>query len=128
MNAPLSIGYCPEHDVTIGRFREAGDLTLDLHNRDARVDDRWLGLHPREFALLWRLAARPGERLTGQQLRVEAWGVPFVSETDVVPVHLARLRARLAAAGLAQMIGTDPEGRHFLHAPLREGLSRIAAG
>lgn len=128
MNAPLPFGYCPECDLTAGRFREAGDVTLDCHNLDARVEDRWLGLHPREFALLWRLAARPGERLTARQLCAEAWRIPFGTEADAVPAHLARLRARLAAARLGHLIGTDPEGHHFLHVPPGGELSPSAAG
>ncbi len=60
MNAIPDQDRFPRSDVTIPRFREAGDVTLDLAHRDARVEDRWLALHPREFALLWRLAERPG--------------------------------------------------------------------
>jgi DNA-binding response OmpR family regulator len=47
-------------DLPASRFREAGDVTLDLAHRDGRVEDKWLGLQPAEFALLWRLAEEPG--------------------------------------------------------------------
>src|SRR5690606_38908867 len=50
------------------RWRTVGPLTLDLFHRDARRGARWLGLHPREFGLLWRLADRPGQRVTRQDL------------------------------------------------------------
>ena len=37
------------------RYRDAGPVVLDLFHRDGRIERQWLGLHPREFALLWRL-------------------------------------------------------------------------
>jgi hypothetical protein len=37
---------------TVPRLRRAGPLVLDLFYRDARMDGRWLRLHPREFALI----------------------------------------------------------------------------
>lgn len=58
----------PDSDTLIPRFREAGDVTLDLLRRDGRVVDRWLGLHPRKFELLWRLAQQSGQRMTRRQL------------------------------------------------------------
>ena len=71
MNAPPPPGQFPQSAVMIPRFREAGDVTLDLLHRDGRVDDRWLALHPREFAVLWRLAQQPAQRITPQQLLAE---------------------------------------------------------
>ncbi len=127
MNVPLHLEYHPDCDTTVARFREAGDATLDLHHRDGRVEDRWLDLHPREFALLWRLAARPGERLTARQLCAEAWRIPFATEADAVPAYLTRLRARLAAAGLGHLVATDPGGRHFLQVPSPHDRARATA-
>lgn len=37
------------------RWRDVGPLTLDLLHRGAHNGNRWLGLHPREFSVLWRL-------------------------------------------------------------------------
>ena len=56
------------------RELHAGPVTLDLFQRDGRAGGRWLGLHPREFALLWRLAETPGASVTrAQLLRVLGW-------------------------------------------------------
>lgn len=62
MNAILSASRFQGSDEIIPRFREAADITLDLFHRDGRVEDYRLDLHPREFALIWRLAEHPGNR------------------------------------------------------------------
>jgi DNA-binding winged helix-turn-helix (wHTH) protein len=107
-------GLFPDGDTLIPRFREAGDVTLDLFHRDGRVEDRWLGLHPREFELLWRLAEQPGERLTRRQLLADVWRITFDPETNSVAVHVARVRAKLEPFGLARMLATHPDGGYFL--------------
>jgi DNA-binding response OmpR family regulator len=123
MNAILSSDQFPASDVMIPRFREAGDVTLDLFHRDGRVVDLWLGLHPREFALLWRLAQQPGERMTKRQLLAEVWRIHFEPETNSVAVHVARVRAKLEPFGLARLIQTHPGGGYFLDAPPAAGLA-----
>jgi DNA-binding response OmpR family regulator len=124
VNASPPFGHFPDHDVMIPRFREAGDVTLDLFHRDGRVDDRWLALHPREFALLWRLAEQPGEPITRQQLLAEVWRIHFEPETNSLAVHVARVRAKLEPFGLARLIGTHPGGGYFLDAPPAPRLLR----
>ena len=126
MNTIATTGLVPATDTLIPRFREAGDVTLDLFHRDGRVVDRWLALHPREFALLWRLAEQPGERLSRRQLLSEVWRIDFEPETNSVAVHVARVRAKLEPFGLARLIGTHPDGGYFLDAPPATGLACLA--
>lgn len=126
MNAVLAHDQFPGSGVMMPRFREAGDVTLDLFHRDGRVDDRWLALHPREFALLWRLAEQPGERITRQQLLAEVWRIHFEPETNSVAVHVARVRAKLEPFGLMRLIGTHPDGGYFLDVPPATGLRSLA--
>lgn len=95
---------------TLPRRRDLGPLTLDLLHRDARAGERWLTLHPREFALLWRLSERPGERVTRRRLLREVWRLEVEPGTNRVEVHVSRLRAKLAAAGIADLVQTDPRG------------------
>lgn len=123
MNA---IPQFPDSDTLIPRFREAGDVTLDLFHRDGRVEDRWLGLHPREFELLWRLAEQPGERMTRQQLLADVWRIHFEPETNSVAVHVARVRAKLESFGLAKMLVTHPEGGYFLDTPPGPGSFQLS--
>lgn len=130
MNAPLPSSHFPGSCEEAGdergvrRFREAGDLTLDRKHRDGRVDDRWLGLSPCEFALLWRLAEQPGERVTAGQLLAEVCLVTFGPACGAVPEEIAGARAKLAAAGLAHLIGGDPAGGYVLDVPSASGLIR----
>ncbi len=127
MNVPLPLDHFPGSDITGPRFREAGEMVLDQFHRDGRVDAQWLGLHPREFALLWRLAAQPGERLCDQQLRIEAFRFTQGSEPEGIAADIARLRGKLAAVGAGHLICTDGDGRYFLEVPPDNGLSRLAA-
>ncbi|GAA4043737.1 winged helix-turn-helix domain-containing protein [Parerythrobacter jejuensis] len=91
-----------------------GPLTLDLFHRDAQIGTRWLGLFPREFALLWRLAESPGQRLDRMTLLADVWRLDHDPETNRLEVHVARLRAKLHDYRLAGIIVTDPAGGYRL--------------
>ncbi|BDI61947.1 winged helix-turn-helix domain-containing protein [Qipengyuania nanhaisediminis] len=121
MNSTAVTNLFPADDTLIPRFREAGELTLDLFHRDGRVDDRWLGFHPREFELLWRLAEQPGQRMTRRELLADVWRIHFEPETNSVAVHVARVRSKLDPFGLAAMLATHPEGGYYLDAPPSPG-------
>lgn len=99
-----------ERGASLPRQREVGPLVLDLLHRDARADGRWLALHPREFALLWRLAERPGETVARATLLREVWRLEFEPGTNSVEVHVSRLRAKLALAGIHGLVETGPRG------------------
>ena len=111
MNAPPPFGQFPGLDFPALRFREAGDVTLDLAHRDARVVDCWLALGEGEFALLWQLAEAPGNRVTGCQPAPGDWPLLPVPETPgSLAHHAAGLRAKLEPFGLAGLIAADPDG------------------
>lgn len=128
MSAPLPADHFSCDALTVPRFREAGEIVLDQSHRDGRVDDRWLDLAPREFAVLWRLAAQPGERLCGQQLQAEAFCITQPPERESITADIGGLCAKLAAAGAGHLICTDGDGRYFLHVPRDSGSSRFAWG
>lgn len=117
MNAIPSPIQFPADGTMMPRFREVGDVTLDLCHRDARVVDTWLGFNLREFALLWRLAEQPGERITQRQLLAEVWRIHFDPETNSVALHVARVQAKLEPFGLARLIGTHGDGGYFIDLP-----------
>lgn len=104
------------------RWRNLGALTLDLFHRDARRGARWLGLHPREFGLLWRLSDKPGERVTRRQLLRDVWRINHEPETNSVEVHISRLRSKLAGADCAGMVETVTDGGYRLAARAPYGL------
>lgn len=126
MKSNAALTDIPDGNTLIPRFREAGDVTLDLFHRDGRVEDRWLGLHPREFELLWRLAEEPGHRLTRQQLLADVWRIDFEPESNSVAVHVARVRGKLERFGLAGILATHPDGGYMLKVP--PGPSAFAFG
>ena len=70
------------------------DLELDaIRHRASRAGVR-LDLTPKEFALLSLLVRRAGEVLTRTLIAEQVWDVNFESDTNVVDVHVRRLRAK----------------------------------
>lgn len=112
--------------ASLPRRRDHGPVTLDLMHREGWVGRHRLGLHPREFALLWRLAESPGEAVSPGTLLTEVWNLAHRPETNSLAVHVCRLRAKLAVAGLPDLLRTSPAG--YVLVPLaapdreREGL------
>ena len=99
------------------RYRGYGPLRLDLLGRDGFVDEKPLGLHPREFALLWRLLEAPGEQVDKTALLRDVWHLKHVPETNSIAVHASRLRSKLEYVGLAGMVQTAASGGYFIASP-----------
>lgn len=116
MNAPLASGHFATTRSAGLRFRQAGDLTLDRVHHDGRVDDRWIGLLPREFAILWRLAEHPGEPVAGTELTAELWRLRLGYDAFDIAGQVARLEARLVAFGLAGLVAAERGGAYVLAA------------
>jgi two-component system KDP operon response regulator KdpE len=78
---------------------EAGALSLDPGRHDARVGDTPLDLTPTEFRLLEALVRAGGDIVPHLQLARAGW--PAEADPDLLWLkpHLARLRAKVAAAG-----------------------------
>jgi two-component system OmpR family response regulator len=74
------------------------NLELDLLSRQARVDGRLLNLSPTEFSLLRCLVESRGEAVTRAMLLEAVWGYRFDPGTNVVDVHVSRLRKKLELA------------------------------
>ena len=113
--------------AALPRQRGHGQLRLDLLTREGHVGEHRLGLHPREFALLWRLAESPGEPVSADALLSQVWQLHFRPETNSLAVHVCRLRAKLAVAGLPDIIRTAPAGGYVLAACPMEADHRRAA-
>lgn len=96
------------------RERRIGGLRLDLVGREAFVAGRGAGLHPREFALLWRLADQPGVAVSVADLLGDVWRLAFRPETNSLAVHVSRLRAKLRLVGLDGLIETLADGGYRL--------------
>jgi two-component system copper resistance phosphate regulon response regulator CusR len=70
------------------------DLEVDVVRHRASRAGRRLDLTPKEFALLSLLARRAGEALSRTLIAEQVWDVNFDSDTNVVDVHVRRLRAK----------------------------------
>ena len=97
---------------SLPRHRRLGALQIDLLARDAFVSGRAVGLHPREFALLWRLTDSPGESASPRELISDVWRLSFRPETNSLAVHVSRLRAKLRLAGIDGLVETLPDGSY----------------
>nr|WP_250890666.1 response regulator transcription factor [Sphingobium nicotianae] len=74
---------------------QLGELEIDLIEREARRQGRTLGLLQREFELLNYLATCPDQPHSREALLRAVWRLGFDPGTNVVEVHVSRLRARL---------------------------------
>ncbi len=74
---------------------QLADLTLDVVARTAVRDGKRLELNPREFSLLEYLLRRKGQVATRAMLLENVWHYRADMQTNVVDVHISRLRAKL---------------------------------
>jgi two-component sensor histidine kinase len=72
-----------------------GPLELDLIDRTARRQDRAINLLPREFRLLEYMMRREEQLLTRAMLLQEVWNYKPVPRTNLIDVHLGRLRRKV---------------------------------
>jgi two-component system OmpR family response regulator len=72
-----------------------GPLELDLIERTAKRGDRTIDLLPREFRLLKYMMSRKEQMLTRAMLLEEVWDYKFVPQTNLVDVHMGRLRRKV---------------------------------
>jgi two-component system OmpR family response regulator len=72
-----------------------GPLELDLMERIAKRGDRTIDLLPREFRLLEYMMRRKDQVLTRAMLLEEVWNYKFVPQTNLVDVHMGRLRHKI---------------------------------
>lgn len=80
--------------ATPGLLR-VGALVIDTRTGRAMRDGRPLDLLPREFAVLRHLASAADRPVAARELLADIWGLHFDPGTNVVAVHVSRLRAKL---------------------------------
>lgn len=81
-----------------------GSLEIDLIAGTGRRGTRDLDLLPRELRLLEYLMRRPGQVVTRALLFEEVWNYRFTPKSNLIDVHLGRLRRKLEAAGEPPLI------------------------
>lgn len=94
------------------------DLTIDRTRRTVQRAGRTVELSPREFDLLLVLARHPHAVMARDKLLADVWGIAFDPGTNVVDVHIARLRRKL---GEPALIHTAPRHGYAFLQPERSG-------
>ena len=92
----------PAREVFVLR---AGDLSLDLHTRQAQVDGKIIDLSAREFALAEMLMRHPGQVLSREQLLSHVWGYDYDPCSNVVEVYIRYLRNKIGPERIATLRG-----------------------
>lgn len=80
------------------RVAAYGPLAIDRVTRRVSCAGRPVPLRPREYALLLHLVERAGQCVSRAELLTAVWGLGFDPGTNVVEVHVSRLRAAIRGA------------------------------
>lgn len=79
-----------------GRTRlQVADLEMDLLAHKVRRGGREIELQPREFRLLEQLMRNAGRVVTRTMLLEKVWDYAFDPQTNVIDVHVSRLRGKI---------------------------------
>lgn len=74
---------------------KVGDLEMDLLSREVKRDGQAIDLQPREFRLLEFLMRNSGQVVTRTMLLENVWDYNFDPQTNVIDVHISRLRGKI---------------------------------
>ncbi|HEY5569276.1 MAG TPA: response regulator transcription factor [Gammaproteobacteria bacterium] len=74
---------------------QVADLRMDLLRREVNRGDRQIDLQPREFQLLEFLMRHAGQVVTRTMLLEGVWDYHFDPQTNVIDVHISRLRSKI---------------------------------
>jgi len=104
-----------------------GDLAIRLKARTVHVGQTHVPLSPKEFDLLAFFVAHHGDLVTRMQLLEHVWNLHFDPQTNVVDVHVSRLRRKLEAALPAPVLHTA-RGEGYIFDPLRTAAATESQG
>ena len=93
-----------------------GDLEIRMKARTVHVKRAHVAVSPKEFELITYFARNAGQIVTRMQLLENVWNLHFDPGTNVVDVHVGRLRRKLEEAGSAAIQTARGEG--YIFAPL----------
>jgi two-component system OmpR family response regulator len=85
---------------------QVADITLDRLSRKSWRAGEELPLQPREFRLLEFLMRHEGQVVTRAMLLEGVWDLHFDPQTNVIDVHMSKLRAKIDKGRHAQLIQT----------------------
>ena len=91
-----------------------GDLEMDLLSRGVRRHGQKIDLQPREFRLLEYLMRHAGQVVTRTMLLEGVWDYHFDPQTNVIDVHVSRLRQKIDKPFETPMIHTVRSAGYML--------------
>ncbi len=95
---------------------KVGDLELDLVSREARRAGRRIELLPQEFKLLDYMMRNAGQMLSRRMIFEAVWEYYFDPGTNLIDVHVAKLRKKIDIPGEAPLIRTERGAGYVLDA------------
>lgn len=94
-----------------------GPLVLDLLSRVVTRDDKVIELLPREFRLLEYLMRHADQVITRSMLLENVWDYNFDPQTNVIDVHISRLRSKIDKSFEPPMLHTIRGAGYSLKTP-----------
>ena len=88
------------------RVLQVADLRMDLLSRKVTRGSRAISLQPREFKLLEYLMRHANQVVTRTMLLEAVWDYNFDPQTNVVDVHISKLRSKIELDGEAPLVRT----------------------
>ncbi|WP_266158531.1 response regulator transcription factor [Dyella silvatica] len=113
LDALLRRRYLPQQETSL----RAGSLEIDLLNRSARRHGQTIALLPREYDLLAFLMRHASQVVTRAMLFESVWGYRSEERTNVIDVHISKLRQKIDVEGQPSLIQTVRGSGYILHAP-----------
>jgi two-component system OmpR family response regulator/two-component system copper resistance phosphate regulon response regulator CusR len=104
---------CRRVQVRPSSEMNAGPLHLDLSNRRVLRDGKEIALTPTEFSLLEYLMRHAGQVVTRKMLCEHLWEADWEGVTNVVEVHINRLRGKVDR-GFAEPLIHTVRGRGYV--------------
>ena len=80
---------------TVETILRVGDLEMNLISRVVKRQTKVIDLQPREFQLLEFLMRHVGQSVTRTMLLEKVWAYHFDPQTNVIDVHVSRLRSKI---------------------------------
>ena len=74
---------------------KVGELEMDLIHRNVHRQGKEIDLQPREFQLLEFMMRHAGQSVTRTMLLEKVWEYHFDPQTNVIDVHISRLRSKI---------------------------------
>jgi len=94
---------------------QVGDLHLDLLSREVTRADQKIDLQPREFKLLAYLMQHQDQVVTRMMLLENVWDYHFDPQTNIIDVHVSRLRTKIDKPFEKPMLHTIRGAGYRLH-------------